>query len=317
MNRLYTFLASAFFSATVTGQAPAGSNHQAVLRDEKPCVAFSFDDGRTDDMVNYKGEVWNDMIINQLKQYKIQTIMFVIGKRLDDDKGKAFLQKWNDAGNYIGNHTYNHVNYNNSLMTCVDYIKEIQKCDSLINRYENYRKIFRFPMLKAGNTIAKRDSICSYLKQNGYRQGWVTIDNSDWYICNRLLKRLKENPQADLTGFRDFYVNHIFERAQYYNELSKEINHRQIKHTLLLHINLTSALFLSDLIEKFQKEGWIIEDYSSAIKDPIYDEIPSTMPSDQSLIWSLAKKTGQYDDKLRYPGEDGEYEKEKMDKLGL
>jgi hypothetical protein len=41
------------------------------------------------------------------------------------------------------------------------------------------------------------------------------------------------------------------------------------------------------------------------------------MPAEQSLIWSLAKQTGQYDNKLRYPGEDGEYEKDKMDKLGL
>ena len=46
----------------------------------------------------------------------------------------------------------------------------------------------------------------------------------------------------------------------------------------LLHINLTSALFLSDLIEKFKKEGWIIENYSSARDDKVYNEVPSTMP---------------------------------------
>jgi hypothetical protein len=31
----------------------------------------------------------------------------------------------------------------------------------------------------------------------------------------------------------------------------------------------------------------------------------------------LAKKTGRFENELRYPGEDGEYEKDKMDKLGL
>jgi len=41
------------------------------------------------------------------------------------------------------------------------------------------------------------------------------------------------------------------------------------------------------------------------------------MPAEQSLIWMQAKETGLYDNQLRYPGEDGEYEKEKMDKLGL
>jgi Predicted xylanase/chitin deacetylase len=284
---------------------------------EKPSVAFSFDDGNTKDILNYKSEQWNAMIIDQLKKYKIQAIMFVCGKRLNNEKGKLFLQKWNDAGNLIANHTFNHLSYNDSTMTCDLYMKEIQRCDSLINNYSNYRKILRFPFLKAGNTVSKRDSMNLFLAQIGYKQGWVTIDNSDWYINDRLISRLKENPQTDLKSYRDFYINYIFERAQYYNNLSKEVTHRQIRHTLLLHINLTSALFLSDLIEKFKKEGWIIENYSSAREDRIYNEVPSAMPSDQSLIWMLAKKSGQFEDKLRYPGEDGEYEKDKMDKLGL
>jgi peptidoglycan-N-acetylglucosamine deacetylase len=284
---------------------------------EQPSISFSFDDGNPNDILNYKGEEWNAMIVDQLSKYKIKSVWFVGAKKLDNDKGKLLLWNWDNAGNIIANHTYNHVNYNDSLMTCNDFINEIQKCDLLINSYKNYQKIFRFPYLKGGNTIAKRDSLRSYFKQNGFKQGWVTIDASDWYINSRLINRLKENPQADIKAFRDFYINHIFDRAQYYNNLSKEINHRQIKHTVLLHFNLTSALFLTDLIERFKHEGWKVENYSEAIKDPIYKELPTSMPAEQSLIWSLAKQTGQYDNKLRYPGEDGEYEKDKMDKLGL
>ncbi len=283
--------------------------------DQKPCIAFSFDDGNTDDILVYKGEVWNDMIINQLKRNHIQTVLFTCGKSLDNDKGKVFLQKWNDAGNFIANHTYNHLNYNDSLMTYGEFVHEILQCDSVIKSYKNYQKIFRFPYLKTGNTIAKRDQICSFLKNNGYRNGWVTIANSDWYINYRLIKKLTENPQTDINAYRDFYINHIFERAVYYNNLSKEINHRQIKHTLLLHINLTSALFLGDLIAKFKKEGWMIENYSTAIKDPIYKENPST--TEFSLIWSQAKRSGKFEDQLRQHDESGDLEKNQMDKLGL
>jgi peptidoglycan/xylan/chitin deacetylase (PgdA/CDA1 family) len=308
MKQIIVILLVAFVSITWT------IDNQST---EKPSVAFSFDDGNTRDILNYKGEEWNAMIIDQLKRYNLQAVMFVQGRWLNNEMGKAFLQKWNDADNLIANHTYSHLDYNDSAMTYVAYTKEILRCDSLINGYSNYRKILRFPFLRAGNTVAKRDSMNSYLSKKGYKQGWVTIDNSDWYINNRLIKRLKENPQADVKPFRDFYINHIYERAQYYNKFSMEVNHRQIKHTLLLHINLTSALFLSDLIEKFKREGWVIENYSSVRKDPLYNEIPSTMPSDQSLIWMLAKKTGRFENELRYPGEDGEYEKDKMDKLGL
>jgi peptidoglycan-N-acetylglucosamine deacetylase len=282
---------------------------------DKPHIAFSFDDGNPYDILNYKGEEWNAMILNQLKKYNIKSVWFVGAKNVNNKKGKLLLQKWNADGNIIANHTYNHLNYNDSLMTCAGFIKEIQQCDSLISGYKNYRKIFRFPYLKAGNTISKRDSLRSFFKQNGYNQGWVTIDASDWYVNLRLIKRLKENPRADINGFKEFYINHIFDRAEYYNKLSTGIIHRQIKHTVLLHFNLTSALFLSDLIEKFKKEGWVIDNYCDVIKDPVYSELPIAMPSEQSLIWLMAKQTGGYD--LRYPGEDGDYEKDKMDKLGL
>jgi len=284
---------------------------------QKPSIAFSFDDGNQEDILNYKGADWNAMIVNQLKKEKIQSIWFCCAKGVSEEEGSLLLQKWDQAGNYIANHTYNHPNYGDSTMTCAALVKEIEACNAYIKGYKNYQKIFRFPYLNAGNTVTKRDSIRDYLLKNGYQQGWVTIDASDWYINSRMIDRLKLNPKADISGFKAYYINHIYDRACYYNNLSMEINHRQIKHTLLLHFNLTSALFLTDLIKKFRKEGWEIANYSDAIKDPIYKELPTSMPAGQSLIWAMAKQTGKYEKVLRYPGEDSIYEKDKMDKMGL
>lgn len=39
------------------------------------------------------------------------------------------------------------------------------------------------------------------------------------------------------------------------------------------------------------------------------------MPAEQSLIWMQANLKGGFE--LRHPGEDSQYEKDKMDKLGL
>ncbi len=282
---------------------------------EKPHIAFSFDDGSTNNILSYDNADWNSMIRKQLKDNHIRAVWFVAGKSVDNDKGKQLLQKWNDDGHIIANHTYSHFNYHAPSITCKTYTQDIQKCNALISGYGNYKRIVRFPYLKAGNTISKRDSLIDFLQQNNFKQGWVTIDASDWYVNMRLINRLKQNPGADISGFKEYYIKHIFERATYYNELSTQINHRQIKHTVLLHFNLTSALFLNDLIEKFRNEGWVIDDYSEAMKDPVYLEQPMAMPAEQSLIWMQAKQSGKFE--LRHPGEDGSYEKEKMDELGL
>jgi peptidoglycan/xylan/chitin deacetylase (PgdA/CDA1 family) len=284
---------------------------------QRPCIAFSFDDGNSDDILNYKGADWNRMIVDQLKKQHIHSVWFVCAQGVDSKEGKLLLRNWDQSGNLIANHTYTHPEYNDPKMTCAGLVKEIHRCNVLIDKYKNYQKIFRFPYLHAGNTTAKRDSVRAWFKQNGYRQGWVTIDASDWYINSRMITRLKANPRADIKGFREYYINHIFDRALYYNKLSLEINHRQVKHTVLLHFNLTSALFLTDLIEKFKREGWDIASYSDAIKDPAYKELPVEMPAEQSLIWALAKQSGRFEKQLRYPGEDGSYEKDKMDRLGL
>lgn len=310
MNTIYTFLLLSILSITWGKDTPKEEK-------PKPTIAFSFDDGSTNDILSYKNEEWNSMIREQLKANDIKAVWFVCAEGLDNEKGKYLLEQWDEAGHMIANHTYNHHNFNSPNMSCESFLSDIKKCDSLINGYTNYEKTFRFPYLKSGETIEKRDNMRAALNQIGYQQGWVTIDASDWYVNSRLIKQLKQDPDMDISGFRDFYLEHIFERAQYYNNLSLEINKRQVKHTVLLHFNLTTALFLGDLIEKFKKEGWEIANYSEAIKDPIYKELPDAMPAEQSLIWLQAKATGDYEDKLRYPGEDSSYEEEKMDRLGL
>ena len=86
---------------------------------------------------------------------------------------------------------------------------------------------------------------------------------------------------------------------------------------ILLHHNLAAALFLGDLIQHFKDKGWEVIDADKAYKDMVYDEVPDNVPAGESLIWALAKKSGKFEKVLRYPAEDGEYEKPFMDKLGL
>ena len=73
----------------------------------------------------------------------------------------------------------------------------------MIEGFSNFRRLFRFPYLKEGNTAEKRDRMLKFLLERGYRMGYVTIDTSEWAIDDRLRKRLKNEPNADLTAYRD------------------------------------------------------------------------------------------------------------------
>jgi len=175
--------------------------------------------------------------------------------------------------------------------------------------------LFRFPYLKEGNTQVKVNGFRKFLADNKYKNGSVTIDTSDWYIDSRMIKRLRTNPSADVNAYKDYYLDHIYHRALYYEKLSYQLTGRHINHTLLLHHNLTSALFLGELINMFKSKGWNIISANIAFTDPIYNKVPKH--AGESLIWALAKDSQLYDEILRYPAEDGRYEKGAMDELGL
>ncbi|MDZ7624581.1 MAG: polysaccharide deacetylase family protein [Ignavibacteriaceae bacterium] len=292
-------------------------SNYSLFAQEKSSVCFTFDDGNPKDILNYDNEVWNKMILDQLTERDLQAVLFVCGRNLDNEDGKMVLESWDRAGHIIANHTYSHLNYNNPKNDFEKFRDDILRCDSLISGYNNFQKYFRFPMLKGGETREKRDSINAFLHRTGYKNGYVTIDNSDWFINSRMIKFMEENPGESIEKYKKYYIEHLIDRAKYYDEIAFKLLGRRVKHTLLLHHNLTSALFLGDLMEAFEKEGWELINADDAFTDPVFEMIPDIIPAGESIIWGLARESGKFDDVIRYPAEDSPYEEERMNQLGL
>lgn len=258
----------------------------------------------------------NAAILKALREHSgLKAALFVCGMRVDNDKGKNHLSAWDKEGHIIANHSYSHLYYPNNAFE--KYAQDILRGEAVIKDFPHFQKIFRFPYLKEGDTVAKRDQMRAFLKAQGYRMGYVTIDTSEWAIDERLRKRLKQQPDADLTAYRKFYLDHIWDRTIFYDNLARKVLGRSVKHTLLIHHNLLSALFLNDALRMFDRQGWKLINAKEAYTDPIFSAEPDIAPAGESIVWALAKETGKFDDILRYPGEDGSYETAKMDKLGL
>ena len=258
----------------------------------------------------------NTAILAALRKHrKLKAALFVCGMRVDNEQGKKHLLEWDKAGHLTANHSYSHLFYPNTDFE--KFSQDIIKGEAVISGLKNFQKFFRFPYLKEGNTTEKRDKIRAFLNERNYRMGYVTIDTSEWAIDGRLRKRLNDNPNADLTAYRDFYLEHIWERAQFYDRLARKVTGKPVRHTLLIHHNLVTALFLDDLLQMFEKKGWKLINAERAFKDPVFKKFPNVVPAGESIIWSLAKESGKFENELRYPAEDERYEKEKMNKLGL
>jgi peptidoglycan-N-acetylglucosamine deacetylase len=303
-----------------------GGSPLASARAPVPEIAFTFDDPTTDGGASLTWQEVNERILSSLDSNKIKSVLFVCGKRVDSTPGKQLVAAWDRAGHLIGNHSYSHLYFNVSTdddpdgfkkVTLAEFEADALKNEPLIQGYSHFTPLFRYPFFKEGDTSEKRDGMRTFLQAHGYRIGRATIDASDWAIDARLEKRTETQPHADLTGYRDFFLQHIWERAQFYDSLSRRVLGRPLRHTLVLHHSGLNALFLGDLIAMFRTMGWRPVDAEYAYRDPVYDRQPKTLPAGESLVWALAKETGKFDSELRYPGEDDVYENPRMNALHL
>ena len=289
----------------------------AIARNPFSYFSITMDDFNWANAVKLTAAERNQSILDTLQSNSIKAALFVVGRNIDSDEGKQLLSSWDNAGHMIGNHTYSHRNYNAPEATAREYQQDILRAEALLKEFPRFRKYFRFPMLKEGDTAVKRDAMRSFFARHGYRVGHVTIDNSDWLIDQRLTARLKKDPNADVKPYRDYYLDHMWARSLYYDNLARRVLGRPVKHTVLVHFNLLNGLFLGDLLSMYKEKSWRPIDAEEAFTDPVFSAKPKVLPAGESIVWSVAKEKGALAKSLRYPAEDGDSESAKMDKLGL
>ena len=277
-------------------------------------IAITIDDPNTTETFKLNWQERNNSILKTLDKHKIKAALFVCGMRVNDSNGKELLNKWDIKNHLICNHSYSHLYFNSKSKTSEIFIADFNKGDSLIRNFKNYTKLFRFPYLKEGNTAQKRDSMRVAMKTDGYKNGYVTIDASDWYIDAQISIALKKDINTDLTPYKEYYINHILGRAKYYDSLAHLVFKRDIKHTLLIHHSLLNALFLDDLFIALSENGWKLINAKEAYYDVISSQQPLIEPCGESIVWQCAEQIEEISKTLRYPGEDEEYEKEPLEK---
>jgi peptidoglycan/xylan/chitin deacetylase (PgdA/CDA1 family) len=282
----------------------------------RPQLALTLDDPTLTLGSILKWQEANSRILNAISAKGVRAALFVCGMRVDEADGGKLLSAWDQAGHMICNHSYSHKFYGERT-TYADFAVDFLKDEKVIAPYHNRTALFRYPFLKEGDTADKRDRFRALLKERGYRVGHVTIDASDWYVSQRFVDRLAKQPNAPIGPYRDYLIAHLLDRAAFYRQLALDILGRDIRHTVLMHFNPLNALVLPDVMNAFETAGWQWIDASLAYEDPIFRSQPQTLPAGESLAWALAKETGRFESRLRYPGEDDVYEKPKMDALGL
>ena len=277
-------------------------------------IGLTFDDG-FDPTRNARAAALNARILHALEKQQLHAIVFPSLGHIGGDAGLALIEQWSAAGHGVGNHTTRHRSLSSSKVTLASFIDDVQRADEALHHLPTWLPMLRFPYLKEGDTLDKRDGMRQWLRDNGYRAAPVSIDSSDGYYNQRYLALQAAGRSEPVKRLRRAYVRHLLDRAAYYDNLARAVIGRSPSHVLRLHTNALNAAALPEVIEAFRNRGWHFVAARTAFEDPLYAMQPMTLPAGESIVWALARERGV--DGLRQPPEDAAYERPLLQRQGL
>jgi len=203
-------------------------------------------------------------VLATLRTYNVRAAMFVVGGSLTD-RNRDLVDAVSAAGHTIGNHSFSHRDL--GTLSIEDYVIDIQKGGDAIKPWLKGPHFFRYPLLRQGDTVEKRDAVLSWLSLRGIRVASVTIDNDDFVYNQRLMDARAEGRTIDV---REEYLGHMLKMAAFYDAKARSLLGRPIKHVLLLHMNYLNALYLDDLLQRLRDNGWSFIPFEDALTDEVY-----------------------------------------------
>lgn len=268
-------------------------------------IALTFDDAPTGDSIIMTGAARTNKIAKALRDASVPDALFFVKTDAISAKSKTRLHQYVGDGYHLANHSHSHISANKISVN--EYLQDVYSAHLRLKPFDNVLPFHRFPYLHYGGSRGSIDDIQVLLAELNYKNGYVTVDNYDWYMNAILLKATKEGKTIDYEKFGEVYVNVIWQAIEFYDNIAKRSLGRSPKHVLLLHENDTSAIYLSRLIEHIKAKGWTIISPQEAYQDPIADVFPKGIFHKQGRVAALAHEAGVAIKKLRHPAENEQY----------
>jgi|CXWL01.1.fsa_nt_gi peptidoglycan/xylan/chitin deacetylase (PgdA/CDA1 family) len=258
-------------------------------------IALTFDDAPRDRGAFMTPDERTAKLIAGLKRAGVRQAAFFLNPgslaKPDGVGGEGRIRAYVAAGHVIANHSFSHPHLNQS--SPAEFLADVDAAGAWLKGRKGSRPWFRFPFLdEGGSDKAKRDAVRAGLRVRGLRNGYVTVDGSDWNLEALTLEAQRAGKAIDMAALRELYVSTMVEAANFYDDLAKRSVGRSPAHVLLLHETDLAALFVPDLVAALKRDGWTITTADKAFSDPISKAMPDVPVAQGTLTEALAWEKG-------------------------
>ena len=211
-----------------------------------------------------------------LRAHHAWAVGFVNERKLqvwgERDERAEMLQMWLDAGLTLGNHTYEHTDFN--AVTLQKFEDETIRGEAvtrvLLKAFGQTEKYFRHPYLNTGSTAEAKAAFEQFLKDRNYIIAPVTIEDGD-YVFNDVLAQAAEKKDKKLEAkAKQAYLDYVDTVFDYFEKDSVADFNRLVPQVLLIHDNQINLECLDALLAKLEKRGYKFISLDEAMADPAY-----------------------------------------------
>lgn len=195
---------------------------------------------------------------------------FINAKTADTAENREFLRLWRAAGQPLANHSFSHMDFDGNTTAAFE--------DDILANEATLRELmgkgdwhwFRYPYLREGNTLEKRNAVRAFLKERGYRVAQVTLDFWDWAFNDPYARCMVKNDQAAVAWLKDTYLSQAADSLTEGQTMATQIYGRDIPHVMLLHVGAFEIVMFPRLLELLEKRGFDLVTLEEAQRDPAY-----------------------------------------------
>lgn len=208
---------------------------------------------------------------------------FVNGVAIDREPASApVLKDWRDAGFFLGNHTWSHMNLNTSSLA--DWEADLLKNEPVLKQYAGTTDWhwLRFPFLAEGDTPERGADTRKFLAAHGYRIAAVTMSFGDYMWNEPYARCVAKHDTAAIAQLESSYLDAASIDADSRRSMTKALFGHDIPYVLLMHVGAFDARMLPRLLDLYRSMGFTFITHKEAENDPFYaSSIDPSLP-DQS-----------------------------------
>ncbi len=277
-------------------------------------IALTFDDAPRPDSTLRTAQRTEDLL-TALHDSGVDQVMFFITTKHLNRMTQPVLKQYATAGHLIANHSDQHLWLHKTDI--LDYQKDFMRAHELIQNRTNFHRFFRYPYLDEGREAGKSQAMVDFLQQQKYSNGYVTVDNYDWYLDSLYQDAVKSGQQLNLKLLKQLYVDVLWQAIEFSDDIAMKYLGYSPKHVLLLHDNDLAAMFIDDLVSHIKQQGWEVISPLDAYTDPIATREPLTLFKGQGRVAALARDAGAIPRELVHVAEDEAQLKQLFDDYGI